>query len=122
MSASAGPRLHGYRLPAATMANLRATTTATVADDAFRALMRMRRQPALRIAPSFPDHPAYIRALADSVRQALAGLERPPQMLLASFHGLPRSYVEKGDPYLAECERTMRALRRALGLSEAEFP
>ena len=99
-----------------------ATTTATVADDAFRALMRMRRQPALRIAPSFPDHPAYIRALADSVRQALAGLERPPQMLLASFHGLPRAYVEKGDPYLAECERTMLALRRELGLSEAEFP
>lgn len=99
-----------------------ATTTATVNDAVFRALMRMRRQPAIRIAPSFPDHPLYIEGLARSIRATLAGLERPPQRLVASFHGLPRRYVKAGDPYPAECNRTMQALRRRLGLSAREFP
>lgn len=99
-----------------------ATTTATVNDDVFRALMRMRHQPALRIAPSFPDHPLYIAALAESLRGALSGLPRQPERILASFHGLPERYVAAGDPYRVECERTMTALRAALGLSEAEMP
>lgn len=99
-----------------------ATTTATVNDAAFRALMTMRRQPALRIAPSFPDHPLYIEGLARSIRSTLAGLERPPELLLASFHGLPRRYVKAGDPYPAECNRTMLALRRRLGMTAREFP
>ncbi|MFC0409984.1 ferrochelatase [Roseomonas elaeocarpi] len=99
-----------------------ATTTATVNDAAFRALMRQRRQPALRTLRSFADHPLYIRALADSVRTRLAALDWQPQLLLASFHGLPRRYVQAGDPYPAECNRTMVALRRELGLSARDFP
>ena len=92
------------------------TTTATANDQAFRALMRLRRQPAVRTVPSFPDHPLYIAALAASVRRTLGALDWKPDMLVGSFHGLPRSYVKAGDPYQQECERTMRALRTALGL------
>lgn len=99
-----------------------ATTSATVADAAFRALARMRRQPALRVAPSFPDDPLYIAALAATVRRHVAGLARPPERLLASYHGLPRRYARAGDPYPAECLRTTRALRRALGLRPDELP
>lgn len=99
-----------------------ATTTATVNDAAFRALMRMRRQPAIRTVPSFPDHPAYIRAMADRIRASLLELGWEPELLIGSFHGLPRRYVEAGDPYPRECERTMVALRRELGLSAAQCP
>ncbi|MCQ4159702.1 ferrochelatase [Roseomonas sp. GC11] len=99
-----------------------ATTTATVNDAVFRALMRLRRQPTLRIAPPFADHPLYIEGLAQSVRATLAGLPQQPELLVASFHGLPRRYVKAGDPYPAECNRTMVALRRALGLSARELP
>ncbi|MDQ1077710.1 ferrochelatase [Pseudoroseomonas cervicalis] len=99
-----------------------ATTTATVNDQVFRALMRMRRQPTIRIAPPFPDHPLYIEGLAKSVRETLATLPQAPQLLVASFHGLPRRYVKAGDPYPAECNRTMRALRASLGLTARDFP
>ena len=99
-----------------------ATTTATVNDEAFRALMRMRRQPAIRTVPAFPDHPLYIEALAQSVRNKLATMSWTPDVILASFHGLPRRYVKKGDPYPTDCNRTMRALRAALGLSLREMP
>ncbi|MBO1076291.1 ferrochelatase [Roseomonas marmotae] len=98
-----------------------ATTTATVNDAAFRALMRMRRQPAIRTVPSFPDHLAYIRAMAGQIRDSLSGLGWRPDLLIGSFHGLPRRYVEAGDPYPRECERSMAALRRELGLTEPDF-
>ncbi len=99
-----------------------ATTTATVNDAAFRALTRLRHQPALRTLPPFPDHPLYINALAGRIRTALAGLDWVPEVLVGSFHGLPRRYVEAGDPYPADCARTMVALRRALGLSAQQCP
>ncbi|MGI4745900.1 MAG: ferrochelatase [Janthinobacterium lividum] len=99
-----------------------ATTTATANDQAFRALLRLRRQPALRTMPSFPDDPDYIEALAASVRNGLAKLDWAPQVLIASFHGLPVEYVQRGDPYSTECARTMDALREALGMTPREFP
>lgn len=99
-----------------------ATTTATVNDAAFRALMRMRRQPAIRTLPSFPEHSAYIHAMADRIRGSLLELGWEPELLIGSFHGLPRRYVEAGDPYPSECERSMAALRRELGLDAELFP
>ncbi|GAB6967422.1 ferrochelatase [Komagataeibacter kakiaceti JCM 25156] len=99
-----------------------ATTTATANDQAFRALMRMRNQPAIRTLPPFADHPAYIAALARSITARLGTLDFTPQMIVASFHGLPRVYVEKGDPYAAECERTIVALRRAMGYDAQMMP
>jgi ferrochelatase len=98
-----------------------ATTTATVMDAVFRALMRMRRQPSIRSIPSFCDHPLYIQALADSIRRRSRALGWQPEIIVASFHGLPESYVQRGDPYLAECACTTRALRDALGLSPREL-
>ena len=99
-----------------------AATTATANDQAFRVLMRKRWQPAIRTVPSFPDDPLYIAAVAATVRRTLGGLDWKPDMLVGSFHGLPRKYVEAGDPYPQECERTMRALRAALGLKDELTP
>jgi ferrochelatase len=94
-----------------------AATTATACDQAFRALMGMRWQPALRVAPPYHDEPAYIAALAASLRNSLAALDFEPEIILASFHGIPRSYFEKGDPYHCHCAKTARLLREALGFS-----
>ena len=92
-----------------------ASTTATVNDKAFDALKALRFQPALRTVPAYPDDPVYIAALADSIRAHLAKLDFEPEAILASYHGLPKSYVEKGDPYLAQCALTTERLRQALG-------
>jgi ferrochelatase len=92
-----------------------ASTTATVNDKAFEALKAMRYQPAVRTVPAYPDDPVYIAALADSIRAHLAGLDWQPERILASYHGLPKSYVEKGDPYYAQCALTTERLREALG-------
>jgi ferrochelatase len=92
-----------------------ATTTATACDVAFDALKRMRRQPALRVLPAYFADPPYIQAIADSIRAGIAALPFTPERVVASFHGLPRAYVAKGDPYEAQCEETVRLLRAALG-------
>ena len=95
-----------------------AATTATVCDKAFEALMAMRWQPILRVAAPYYDDPAYIDALARSTRNALERLDFEPELLLASFHGIPQSYFDKGDPYYCHCAKTTRLLRQALGLGE----
>ena len=82
-----------------------ASTTATVNDAAFDALKAMRRQPALRTVPPYFDDPVYIDALAESVEQHLAGLDFEPEKVIASYHGLPQSYFDKGDPYPATARR-----------------
>jgi len=95
-----------------------APTTATAADHAFRALMTMRRQPAVRVAPAYYDDPAYIDALARSMRASLAKLDFEPERLVATFHGMPEKYFEKGDPYHCHCQKTSRLLREAMGWPE----
>ena len=95
-----------------------ATSTATANDAAFRALMAMRWQPAIRIVPPYYDEPVYIDALASSMREHLASLDFEPEVVLASYHGIPRSYFEKGDPYHCHCLKTTRLLREALGWDE----
>lgn len=95
-----------------------AATTATVCDKAFEALSRTRWQPTLRVAAPYYDDPVYIEALARSTRAGLAKLDFEPEILLASFHGIPRAYFDKGDPYYCHCAKTTRLLREALGLSE----
>ncbi|MCC2112549.1 MAG: ferrochelatase, partial [Hyphomicrobiales bacterium] len=98
-----------------------ATTMATANDKAFDTLKRMRWQPAIRTVPAYPDDPVYIEALAASIRGALAGLDFEPEVLLASFHGLPRAYLDKGDPYYCHCQKTARLLRDALDWPEARW-
>ena len=98
-----------------------APTSATACDQAFRALMQMRWQPSVRVAPPYYDDPAYIRALAASMRASLAKLDFEPEVILCSFHGMPKEYLLKGDPYYCQCAKTWRLLRAELGLSEERF-
>ncbi len=98
-----------------------AATTATACDQAFRALMNIRWQPAVRTVPAYHDHPGYIRALANSVRRHLAGLDWEPDLLVTSFHGLPRRYLLAGDPYHCQCQKTARLLRETLGWPEEKL-
>ncbi len=98
-----------------------AATTATACDQAFRALMKLRWQPAVRTVPAYHDHPAYIQALAQSVERAYAGLEARPTALVASYHGLPQSYFMKGDPYHCHCQKSSRLLAERLGWARGEI-
>jgi ferrochelatase len=91
-----------------------AATTATANDKAFEALQRMRAQPALRTVPPYPEEPDYIEAIAESIRTHLATLAWKPEIILASYHGLPKDYVEKGDPYLQQCAATTARLAESL--------
>lgn len=95
-----------------------AATTATVNDVAFAALQKMRWQPALRTLPPYHDDPAYIDALAKTLATAIANLDFEPELVLASYHGLPRDYLDKGDPYHCHCQKTTRLLREMLGWPE----
>ena len=98
-----------------------AATSATVCDKAFDALKTMRWQPALRVAPPYYDFPPYSEALAASMRQSLAALDFEPEVVIASFHGLPLEYFQKGDPYPCHCAKTTRLLREALGWDEKKL-
>lgn len=95
-----------------------AATTATVNDEGFDALKTMRWQPALRTVPPYHDEPIYIDALAESIAKHLAALDFEPEVVLASYHGLPKSYFDKGDPYHCHCQKTSRLLREKLGWTE----
>ncbi|MFN3659303.1 MAG: ferrochelatase [Pseudolabrys sp.] len=95
-----------------------AATTATVCDKAFEALATMRWQPALRVAPAYYDQPAYIEAIAGSLEEGLAKLPFKPDVVIASYHGMPEDYLTKGDPYYCQCAKTTRLLREQLGLGE----
>jgi ferrochelatase len=92
-----------------------AATTATACDQAFRALMKMRWQPAVRVAPAYHDDPAYIDRLAASMNASLGKLDFEPECIIATFHGMPKKYFEAGDPYHCQCQKTSRLLREKLG-------
>ncbi len=98
-----------------------AATSATVCDKAFEALARMRWQPALRVAPAYFDEPVYIESLAASVEENLAKLPVKPDVIIASFHGMPEEYLEKGDPYYCQCAKTARLLRERLKLDDKQL-
>jgi ferrochelatase len=92
-----------------------ATTTATANDKAFDAMKSMRWQPAVRTLPPYFERPDYIAALARSLTDGLAELDFEPDVILTSYHGMPQSYLERGDPYYCQCLKTTRLLREHLG-------
>jgi ferrochelatase len=96
-----------------------AATTATACDEVFRALAPRRHQPALRVAAPYYNDAIYIEALASSTSAELGRLTFKPEVILASFHGVPKAYVESGDPYYAHCAETMRLLRNQLKMDES---
>ncbi len=98
-----------------------AATTATAMDKAFDALKTMRWQPTIRAVPPYHDHPAYIDALAESLKAHISWLGWAPDVIIASFHGLPKDYLLKGDPYHCQCQKTARLLRDRMGMSEDEL-
>jgi protoporphyrin/coproporphyrin ferrochelatase len=98
-----------------------AATTATVGDEVFRVLAGLRYQPSIRIAPPYYNDPIYIEALGSSISAELKQLDFKPEVVLASFHGVPQAYVDNGDPYYAHCVETMRLLRAELKLDETKL-
>lgn len=92
-----------------------AATTATALDDAFAVLSDMRWQPAIRSLPPYYEDAAYIGALAALVESSLAKLDFTPDVILASFHGMPERTLHLGDPYHCHCLKTARLLSDALG-------
>ncbi len=98
-----------------------APTTATVCDEVFRYLMGLRRQPALRILPAYFEDPYYIELLASSLEAEIEALPFVPDVILASYHGMPKEYVVKGDPYESQCVRTTQLLRAQLGFDDAKL-
>jgi ferrochelatase len=98
-----------------------AATSATVCDEVFRALGKMRAQPTLRVTPPYYDDPDYIDALAASIDAHLKTLPFRPELIVASFHGMPQNYVDKGDPYQAQCIATTDALRKRMALEPSKL-
>jgi ferrochelatase len=98
-----------------------AATSATVCDEVFRVLGDMRAQPTLRVTPPYYDDPDYIEALAVSINTYLKTLPFQPELIVASFHGMPQKYVDKGDPYYAQCVATTDALRKRMGLDASKL-
>lgn len=98
-----------------------ASTTASVIDSLGKCLTRLRKQPAIRVVPPYFNKSAYINALKRSIEDSLDALTWEPERLLLSFHGLPVSYIERGDPYLDHCLRTADALKTNLNLPDSKF-
>ncbi|MFZ2064892.1 MAG: ferrochelatase [Xanthobacteraceae bacterium] len=98
-----------------------AATTATVCDEVYRYVMKLRNQPALRILPPYYEDPYYIEVLASSLQAELKALTFQPDMILASYHGMPKQYVDKGDPYATQCVRTTELLRAHLGFDDKKL-
>jgi ferrochelatase len=98
-----------------------AATSATVCDEVFRVLAGMRVQPTLRVSPPYYDDPDYVDALAVSIDAHLKTLTFQPELIVASFHGMPQKYVDKGDPYQAQCVATTESLRKRMGLDASKL-
>ena len=88
-----------------------AATTATVCDEVYRSLMSMRWQPSLQIVPHYESNPLYIEALVSSIRNKILTINWKPDLILASYHGIPKSYFKKGDPYQCYCQKTTRLIK-----------
>ena len=87
-----------------------AATTATVCDEVYRSLMKMRWQPSLQIVPHYESEPKYIDALVDSIEKKIKEINWKPELIISSYHGIPKSYFDKGDPYQCYCQKTTRLI------------
>ncbi len=96
-------------------------TSATANDEFFRALMNEAWQPAARTVSAYYDEPAYIEALAQSVEQAYSKIEKTPDVLVCSYHGMPERYLQQGDPYHCQCVKTTRLLKERLGWADDQL-
>ena len=90
-----------------------AATTATVCDEVYRTLMKMRWQPSLQIVPHYESEPLYITALVNSIEKKISEIKWTPDLIVASYHGIPKKYFDKGDPYQCYCQKTSRLLKES---------
>lgn len=96
-------------------------TTATANDAFFNALTQEKQQPSARTIPAYCGEAAYIDALAKSVETAYAKMDKRPDLLVASYHGMPKRYIDEGDPYLGDCQKTSRLLQDRLGWADGQL-
>ena len=87
-----------------------AATTATVCDEVYRCLMKMRWQPSLQIIPHYESEPLYVDALVRSIKKKISEINWKPDLIIASYHGIPQKYFDKGDPYQCYCQKTTRLM------------
>ena len=87
-----------------------AATTATVCDEVYRSLIKMRWQPSLQIIPHYESEPLYINAISKSIETKISQINWKPDIIMASYHGIPKKYFEKGDPYHCYCHKTTRLI------------
>ncbi len=90
-----------------------AATTATVCDEVYRTLMMMRWQPSLQIIPHYESEPLYISALVNSIEKKISEIKWKPDLIVASYHGIPKKYFDKGDPYQCYCQKTSRLIKES---------
>ncbi|WP_299349052.1 ferrochelatase [uncultured Shimia sp.] len=96
-------------------------TTATANDEFFRALMKEKWQPAVRTVPAYYDNPGYIEALAQSIERTYGEMDKKPEILVVSYHGMPIRYLEEGDPYHCHCMKNTRLLKERLGWDDTQL-
>ena len=95
-------------------------TTATVCDEVYRCLMKMRWQPSLQIVPHYESETSYIRALINSIEKKIKEINWKPDLIISSYHGIPKSYFDKGDPYYCYCSKTTRLMKEMFSKIEIQ--
>ena len=98
-----------------------AATTATVCDEVYRSLMGMRWQPSLQVIPHYESEPAYIEALTKSLEKKLENISWKPDLIISSYHGIPKKYFDKGDPYHCYCHKTTRLMKEKFNLIDIQL-
>jgi ferrochelatase len=97
-----------------------AATTATVCDEVYRTLMKMRWQPSLQIVPHYESAPLYVSALVKSIEKKIENISWKPDLIIASYHGIPKKYFDKGDPYHCYCHKTTRLIKEKFSKIEIQ--
>ena len=97
-----------------------AATTATVCDEVYRTLMKMRWQPSLQIVPHYESEPSYVSALVKSIEKKIETISWKPDLIIASYHGIPKKYFDKGDPYHCYCHKTTRLIKEKFSKIEVQ--
>ena len=97
-----------------------AATTATVCDEVYRSLMKMRWQPSLQIIPHYESEPLYVEALINSIEKKIEEINWKPDLIISSYHGIPKSYFNKGDPYHCYCHKTTRLMKEKFNKIEIQ--
>ena len=97
-----------------------AATTATVCDEVYRSLMNMRWQPSLQVIPHYESEPFYINSLIKSIEEKIKSINWKPDLILSSYHGIPKKYFDKGDPYHCYCHKTTRLIKEKFTLIDIQ--